>query len=68
MLADIYIGSALAIFLVVLGWSETIFGLSQRTKEKEAEFIRRAGLTLGDYLELKRLASTHQGLDQGNYT
>lgn len=68
MLGDIYIASALAIFLAILGWSESIFGLSQRTKEKEAEFIRRAGLTLADYLELKKLTSTYHGLDQGGYT
>ncbi len=68
MLADIYIGSALAIFLAVLGWSETIFGLSQRTKEKEAEFIRRAGLTLANYVELRKLVLSTYVSDQGEYT
>ncbi|MEK6927724.1 MAG: hypothetical protein AABX11_04795 [Nanoarchaeota archaeon] len=68
MLADIYLGTALAIFLAIFGWSETIFGLSQRTKEKEAEFMRRAELTPSKYLELRKLVSTNNVTNQGEYT
>ncbi len=68
MLGDIYLGTALAIFLAIFGWSESIFGLSQRTKEKEADFIRKSKLTFEKYLELKKLISATQKLGQAEYT
>lgn len=68
MLGDIYLGAALAIFLAIFGWSESIFGLSQKTKENEAVFIRKSGLTLSKYIELRKLISHSNNTGQAEYT
>ncbi len=67
MLSDVYLAAALAIFLAVFGWSESIFGLSQRTKEKEAEFLAKTGLSKEKYSELRSLVSRSKNADAGKY-
>lgn len=68
MLGDIYLGTALAIFLAIFGWSESILGLSQRTKEKEAEFIKKSKISLTKYIELRKLISNPSNLMGAEYT
>jgi len=58
MIGDVYLATALAIFIAIFGWSDKIFGLSKETKEKEANFIQKAGLTLNSYTDLKNVISS----------
>jgi len=55
MIGEVYLATALAIFIAVFGWSDKIFGLSKETKEKESNFIQGSGLTLNNYRELRRV-------------
>lgn len=67
MLGDVYLATALAIFLAIFGWSENIFGLSRETKEKEADFLNKTGLSREKYNELRKLISKADILDPGDY-
>lgn len=67
MLGDVYLATALAIFLAIFGWSETIFNLSQKTKEKEADFISKTNLTPQKYRDLRRLIANSKKIDPGVY-
>jgi len=55
MIGDIYLATALAIFIAIFGWSDKIFGLSKEIKEKESNFIHKSGLTLASYTDLKNV-------------
>lgn len=67
MLGEVYLAGALAIFFAVFGWSESIFGLSAKTKEKEAEFLKRTKLTEIKYKRLKNIISKSKELDSGTF-
>lgn len=67
MLGDVYLATALAIFLAIFGWSESIFGMSQKTKEKEADFITKTNLTPQKYRNLRRLVANYNKIDAGIY-
>lgn len=67
MLGEIYVASALAIFLAVFGWSDVLFGLSTKTKEKEIEFLKRTKLTEIKYKKLKELVASSEEIDPGKF-
>ena len=67
MLGEIYLAGALAIFFALSGWSESIFGLSTKTKEKELEFLKRTKLTEEKYKKLKNLIAKSKEVDSGKF-
>jgi hypothetical protein len=65
MLGEIYIATALAIFLAIFGWSERIFGLSNKHIQSTLSFCEKANLKYKDYVELMHLISQDKTLHPG---
>ncbi|MFH1506002.1 MAG: hypothetical protein ABIE94_03340 [archaeon] len=67
MLGEIYIATALAIFLAIFGWSERLFGLSSKHKNAIVSFCEKTKLTYKKYNELMILISKNKTLKPGRY-
>lgn len=67
MLGEIYIASALAIFLAIFGWSERLFGLSNKNVQTVVSFCDKTKLTHQKYLELVDLIKKEKTLRPGEY-
>ncbi|MBW2972771.1 hypothetical protein KY346_00080 [Candidatus Woesearchaeota archaeon] len=67
MLGEIYIASALAIFLAIFGWSEKIFGLSSKHIQSILAFCEKAKMSYKNYLELMRLISSDKTAHPGKF-
>jgi hypothetical protein len=65
MLGEIYIATALAIFLAIFGWSEKLFGLSNKHIQSILSFCEKANLRYKNYLELMRLISQDKTIHAG---
>jgi hypothetical protein len=67
MIGEIYIASALAIFLAVFGWSEKIFGLSTKHVRLVNSFCEKTGLSYSKYLELMEFIQKKKMPNPGRY-
>ena len=67
MIGEIYVATALAIFLALFGWSDKIFGLSNKNTQSILTFCAKAKLEYKSYLELMSLISKDKKLHPGTF-
>jgi hypothetical protein len=67
MLSEIYLGSALAMFLAVFGWSEKIFGLSNKHILFILSFCEKSKISYRKYTDLMKLIAEKKVKNPGRY-
>ena len=67
MLGEIYVASALAIFLAIFGWSERMFGLSSKHVRMILSFCEKTKLTYQNYIDLMNLIKKEKKMNPGKY-
>lgn len=68
MLSEIYITSSIALFIAIFGWSENIFGFSEKTTAKENMFCNKTQISIDKYKKLIALLSKEDKMDSGLFT
>jgi len=67
MLGEIYITSAIGLFIAAFGWSDKIFGFSRRIMQAELSFCERISMKYSDYKKLLKTLHTRYE-NPGEYT
>ena len=68
MIGELYLGSALAIFLAIFGFSEQLFGLSSKNVQLILDFCKKTNLSYNKYTKLIELINKSNMINTGEYT